>query len=87
MDVDNEIVVDSPMSAVDGPLKLPETPTRDPLVGDNEEIINCDQLFQLMQKNDGRYLIIDIRPKSQYEVSRIMSDKSVNIPNTIIKRG
>ncbi|XP_029038135.1 ubiquitin carboxyl-terminal hydrolase 8-like isoform X1 [Osmia bicornis bicornis] len=87
MDIDNETGIDSPMSTVDGPLKLPETPTRDPLVGDNEEIINCDQLFQLMHKDDGRYLIIDIRPKSQYEVSRIMSDKSVNIPNTIIKPG
>nr|XP_003703489.1 PREDICTED: ubiquitin carboxyl-terminal hydrolase 8-like isoform X1 [Megachile rotundata]XP_012141270.1 PREDICTED: ubiquitin carboxyl-terminal hydrolase 8-like isoform X1 [Megachile rotundata]XP_012141271.1 PREDICTED: ubiquitin carboxyl-terminal hydrolase 8-like isoform X1 [Megachile rotundata]XP_012141272.1 PREDICTED: ubiquitin carboxyl-terminal hydrolase 8-like isoform X1 [Megachile rotundata] len=88
MDIDNEIGIDAYMSPVDGPIKLPETPTRDPLVDDNEEIINCDQLFQLMQKDgDGRYLIIDIRLKSQYEASRIMSDKIVNIPNTEIKIG
>lgn len=87
MDVDNERGVDAFMTSVDGPIKLPETPTRDPLVSDNEEIINCDQLFQLIQKVDSRYLIIDIRPKLKYEASRILSDKSVNIPNTIIKPG
>ncbi|XP_071871769.1 ubiquitin carboxyl-terminal hydrolase 8 isoform X1 [Bombus fervidus] len=87
MDVDNERGVDAFMTSVDGPIKLPETPTRDPLVSDNEEIINCDQLFQLIQKADSRYLIIDIRPKLKYEASRILSDKSVNIPNTIIKPG
>ena len=87
MDIDNEVRTDICMASIDGPIKLPETPTRDPLVSDNEEIINCDQLFQLMQKIDGRYLIIDIRPKLEYEASRISSDKSVNIPNTIIKPG
>ncbi|KAF3423965.1 hypothetical protein E2986_05418 [Frieseomelitta varia] len=87
MDIDNEVRTDVCMASIDGPIKLPETPTRDPLVSDNEEIINCDQLFQLIQKIDGRYLIIDIRPKLEYEASRISSDKSVNIPNTIIKPG
>ncbi|OAD53212.1 Ubiquitin carboxyl-terminal hydrolase 8 [Eufriesea mexicana] len=87
MDVDNEAGTDTYMSSVDGPIKLPETPTRDPLVSDNEEIINCDQLFQLMQKVDNRYLIIDIRPKLEFDASRILSDNSVNIPNNIIKPG
>lgn len=87
MDVENEAGTDAFMSPVDGPIKLPETPTRDPLVSDNEEIINCDQLFQLMQKVDNRYLIIDIRPKLEFDASRILSDNSVNIPNNIIKPG
>ncbi|XP_006572431.2 ubiquitin carboxyl-terminal hydrolase 8 isoform X1 [Apis mellifera] len=87
MDIDNESGIETYMTPIDGPIKLPETPTRDPLVSDNEEIINCDQLFQLMHKVDGRYLIIDIRPKLQFETSRILSDKSVNIPNSKIKPG
>lgn len=87
MDIDNESGIETYMTPIDGPIKLPEIPTRDPLVSDNEEIINCDQLFQLMHKVDGRYLIIDIRPKLQFETSRILSDKSVNIPNSKIKPG
>lgn len=87
MDIDNEGGTETYMTPIDGPIKLPETPTRDPLVSDNEEIINCDQLFQLMHKVDGRYLIIDIRPKLQFETSRILSDKSVNIPDNKIKPG
>ncbi|CAL7938989.1 unnamed protein product [Xylocopa violacea] len=87
MDIDIETETDSIMSPVDGAIKLPETPTRDPLVSDNEEIINCDQVFQLIQKEDGRYLIIDIRPKVQFEASRILSDKVINIPNSRIKPG
>lgn len=87
MDVDTEPVIDSYMSSVDGPIKLPETPTRDPMVGDNEEIINCDQLFQLIQKADNRYLIIDTRSKSQFEVSRILFDNCINIPSSEIIPG
>ena len=87
MDIDNDAGIDTYMSSVDGPIKLPETPTRDPLVGDNEEIINCDQLFQLIQNADGRYLIIDIRPKSQFEASRMLCDKCINIPSSEIKCG
>ncbi|CAK9800857.1 Ubiquitin carboxyl-terminal hydrolase 8 [Anthophora quadrimaculata] len=87
MDVDNDSGRDTYMAPVDGPIKLPETPTKDPLVNDNEEIINCDQLFQLIQKADSRYLIIDIRPKLEFEASRILSEKSVNIPNNQIKPG
>ncbi|XP_043250566.1 ubiquitin carboxyl-terminal hydrolase 8-like [Colletes gigas] len=87
MDIDNEPIVDSYMSPVDGPINLPETPTRDPLVGDNEEIINCDQLFPLVQDIYGRYLIIDIRAKSEFENSRISSTKCVNIPRSEIKSG
>ncbi|XP_076376585.1 uncharacterized protein LOC117222149 isoform X2 [Megalopta genalis] len=87
MDIDNDAGINSFMSSLDGPIQLPETPTRDPLAGDNEEIINCEQLFQLVQDLYGRYLIIDIRSKSQYENSRIRSNKSVNIPASEIKIG
>ncbi|XP_076249368.1 uncharacterized protein LOC143188803 isoform X2 [Calliopsis andreniformis] len=80
MDVDNEPQINP---SVDYPIKLPETPTRDPLVDDNEEIINCDQLFQLI-KLDSRYLIIDIRLKPQFEASKILSTKCINIPNSEI---
>lgn len=87
MDVDNEPGMNFHKSRIDGPIKLPETPTRDPLVSDNEQIINCDQLFQIIQKGDNRYLIIDIRYKLEYDSSRILSDKSVNIPKSEISRG
>lgn len=87
MDVDNDAGIDTYMSSVDGPIKLPETPTRDPLVGDNEEIINCDQLFQLIQNADGKYLIIDIRPKAQFEASRMLCEKCINIPDSEIVFG
>ncbi|KOC65313.1 Ubiquitin carboxyl-terminal hydrolase 8 [Habropoda laboriosa] len=87
MDIDNDSGRDTHMTPVDGPIKLPETPTKDPLVNDNEEIINCDQLFHLIQKVDSRYLIIDIRAKLEFEASRILSNKSVNIPNNKIKPG
>ncbi|XP_076169965.1 ubiquitin carboxyl-terminal hydrolase 8 isoform X1 [Ptiloglossa arizonensis] len=87
MDIDNDVGIDSYMSPVDGPINLPETPTRDPLVGDNEEIMNCDQLFPLIQDIYGRYLIIDIRSKSQFEISRLSSTKCINIPSSEIKPG
>ncbi|XP_015429538.1 PREDICTED: ubiquitin carboxyl-terminal hydrolase 8 [Dufourea novaeangliae] len=87
MDIDNVTETDSYMTPIDEPIKLPETPTRDPLVGDNEEIINCNQLFPLVQDIYGRYLIIDIRPKSQFESSKILCNHCVNIPSSKIKLG
>lgn len=87
MDIDNNVGIDTYMSPIDGPIQLPETPTRDPLAGDNEEIINCDHLFQLVQDICGRYLIIDIRSKAQFENSRILCDKCINIPSSEIKPG
>ncbi|XP_076644083.1 uncharacterized protein LOC143354148 [Halictus rubicundus] len=87
MEIDNDAIIDSFMSSIDGPIELPETPTRDPLAGDNEEIINCEQLFQLVQDIYGRYLIIDIRSKSQFDSSRIRSNKYINIPSAEIKTG
>ncbi|XP_054015597.1 ubiquitin carboxyl-terminal hydrolase 8-like isoform X1 [Hylaeus anthracinus] len=87
MDVDDEVSNDSYMALVDGPINLPETPTRDPLVGDNEEIINCNQLYQLVQDVYNRYLIIDIRSKTEYTNSRILSYKCMNIPSSEIKPG
>lgn len=84
LEIDMQARIDS---AVDGPIKLPETPTKDPLTGDNEEIISCDRLFQLLQTVDSRHLIIDIRPRQDYQRSRILSDKCINIPNSEIKLG
>ncbi|XP_076294142.1 ubiquitin carboxyl-terminal hydrolase 8 isoform X2 [Lasioglossum baleicum] len=87
MKTDDDAIIDSLMSSIDGPIELPETPTRDPLAGDNEEIITCEQLFQLVQDEYGRYLIIDIRSKSEFDSSRIRSNKYINIPSSEIKTG
>ncbi|KAL6429093.1 hypothetical protein ACFW04_008107 [Cataglyphis niger] len=68
-------------------LKLPETPTDDPLHGDNDEFISCNQLYYLLQKGglaNSRYLIIDTRQKISYDKSRILSDKCINIPQSEI---
>lgn len=70
-------------------LKLPETPTDDPLYGDSDEFISCNQLYHLLQiqKKASRSLIIDIREKSRYEESRILSDNCINIPQSKIENG
>lgn len=68
-------------------LKLPETPTDDPLHGDNDTFISCDQLYHLLLKIDSRYLIIDIRQKTHFDSSKISSDKCINIPQSEIKPG
>lgn len=67
-------------------LKLPETPTDDPLYGDSDEFISCTQLYNLLRKSS-RYLIIDTRQKINYDKSRILSDKCINIPQSEIKKG
>lgn len=71
-------------------LKLPETPTDDPLYGDSDKFISCNQLYNLLQKCT-RYLIIDTRQKINYDKSRIFSDKfqikCINIPQSEIKTG
>lgn len=68
-------------------LKLPETPTDDPLNDDSDKFISCIQLYCLLQKTGGRYLIIDIRQKVHYDSSRMSSDKCINIPQSEIKAG
>ncbi|XP_026666636.1 ubiquitin carboxyl-terminal hydrolase 8-like isoform X2 [Ceratina calcarata] len=87
MDIDIDIGTDSHMTPIDGPIKLPETPTRDPLVSDNEDVISCDHLYCLLHSENDRYLIIDIRPKLEFEVSRILCTRVINIPNNKIKCG
>lgn len=69
-------------------LKLPETPTDDPLYGDSDKFISCNQLYCLLQKCT-RYLIIDTREKINYDKSRILFDnlKCINIPQSEIKTG
>ncbi|CAL1681665.1 unnamed protein product [Lasius platythorax] len=67
-------------------LKLPETPTDDPLYGDSDAFISCNQLYNLLQKCN-RYLIIDTRQKINYDKSRILSDNCINIPQCEIKPG
>lgn len=69
-------------------LKLPETPTDDPLYGDSDKFISCNQLYYLLQK-DSRYLIIDTREKINYDKSKILFDnlKCINIPQSEIKTG
>lgn len=66
--------------------KLPETPTDDPLYGDSDKFISCDQLFILF-KTDNRHLIIDIRENDHFESSKILSDKCINIPQSEIELG
>ncbi|XP_026825611.1 protein aurora borealis isoform X2 [Ooceraea biroi] len=68
-------------------LKLPETPTDDPLYGDSDNFISCNQLYSLSQKNNSRYLIIDVRQKAHYDGSKITFDKCINIPQSEIKPG
>lgn len=79
--------VDTLGSSTDIGLKLPETPTDDPLHGDSDKFISCNQLYNLVQKRDSRYLIIDIRDKVDYDNSRIISDKCINIPQSEIQPG
>ncbi|XP_072764207.1 uncharacterized protein [Anoplolepis gracilipes] len=67
-------------------LKLPETPTDDPLYGNSDKFISCSQLYCLLQKCY-KYLIIDIRQKSSYDKSKILSDRCINIPQSEIKKG
>lgn len=68
----------------DIPLTFPETPTDDPLNAEIEEFISCYQLFQIMQQVDGRFLIIDIRPQTDYETSKITTSRCINIPENKI---
>ncbi|EZA51726.1 hypothetical protein X777_09482, partial [Ooceraea biroi] len=68
-------------------LKLPETPTDDPLYGDSDNFISCNQLYSLSQTNNSRYLIIDVRQKAHYDGSKITFDKCINIPQSEIKPG
>lgn len=67
-------------------LKLPETPTDDPLYDDSDKFISCNQLYCLLQKTS-RYLIIDIRQKVHYDNSRMLSDRCINIPQSEIQSG
>ncbi|KAF7413846.1 hypothetical protein HZH68_002335 [Vespula germanica] len=68
-------------------LKFPETPTDDPLNTEIEEFIPCNQLYQIMRKEDPRFLIIDIRPQTDYEMSKINTCKCINIPENEISEG
>ncbi|XP_035723560.1 ubiquitin carboxyl-terminal hydrolase 8-like [Vespa mandarinia] len=68
-------------------LKFPETPTDDPLNTEIEEFIPCNQLYQIMRKEDLRFLIIDIRPQSDYKMSQINTCKCINIPEDEISEG
>lgn len=86
IEVDGIEVTEVCAPSADITLKLPETPTDDPLYGDSEEFISCDQLFALL-KTDNRYLIIDIRQKDHYDSSKIYSDKCINIPQSQIELG
>jgi len=73
-------------SSSDISLKLPETPTDDPLHDDSDKFITCNQLYCLSQKMN-RYLIIDIRQKVHYDSSKISLDRCINIPQSEIKPG
>lgn len=53
----------------------------------NGPFIECSELYKLIQKKDSRYLIIDIRKKTHYDYARIISDKIINIPQSVIKPG
>ncbi|RLU22130.1 hypothetical protein DMN91_006510 [Ooceraea biroi] len=68
-------------------LKLPETPTDDPLYGDSDNFISCNQLYSLSQKNNSKYLIIDVRQKAHYDSSKMTFNKCINIPQSEIKPG
>jgi len=74
-------------SSSDISLKLPETPTDDPLHDDSDKFISCNQLYCLLQKMSSRYLIIDIRQKVHYDGSKILSERCINIPQSEIKPG
>lgn len=78
---------ESEVSSSDIGLKLPEIPTEDINLCDNDEFIFCDQVYNLIHKKNMRYLIIDIRPKAHYESSRIASNHCINIPQSEIKVG
>lgn len=66
-------------------LNLPETPTDEPVNGENNGFITSMQLHKLLSKP--RFLIIDIRPADDYNNSRIVTEKIINIPASEIKNG
>jgi len=86
MEIDKIDATETYASSTDIGLKLPETPTDDPLYDDSDKFISCIQLYNLVQKSS-RYLIIDIREKVDYDLSRIISDKCINIPQSKVKPG
>ncbi|EFN76019.1 Ubiquitin carboxyl-terminal hydrolase 8 [Harpegnathos saltator] len=86
IEVDGTEATEAYTPSTDITLKLPETPTDDPLYGDNDKFISCDQLYALL-KVDSRCLVIDIRRKEHYGSSRILSDKCINIPQSEIELG
>ncbi|XP_067203764.1 ubiquitin carboxyl-terminal hydrolase 8-like isoform X2 [Linepithema humile] len=87
VEMDKADTTETYASSTDIGLKLPETPTDDPLYGDSDKFISCIQLYNLVQKRDSKYLIIDIREKVYYDNSRIISDKCINIPQSEIQPG
>ncbi|XP_071577630.1 uncharacterized protein [Temnothorax nylanderi] len=57
------------------------------LCSDSDQFISCNQLFYLIRKRGARFLIIDTRPKADYESSKILSKRCINIPQSEIKKG
>ncbi|XP_046489132.1 ubiquitin carboxyl-terminal hydrolase 8 isoform X5 [Neodiprion pinetum] len=68
-------------------LNLPDTPTDDPDTKLTETSITCMEMFQEMQKLVDRIIIIDIRPRGDFQNSHIRSDQCINIPTDLIKTG
>lgn len=85
MEIDGQIDRTETHIPNDITLTLPETPTDDPLYGNSDDFISCDQLYQQLQKS--QYLIIDIRHKADYDKSKIKSKRIINIPPSEIRKG
>lgn len=86
VEIDGVAPTEAYTPSADITLKLPETPTDDPLYGDSDKFISCDQLYSLL-KIDNRYLVIDIRQNDYFESSKLLSDKYINIPQSEIQQG
>ncbi|XP_043268085.1 ubiquitin carboxyl-terminal hydrolase 8 isoform X2 [Venturia canescens] len=67
-------------------LNLPETPTDEPLAKESDDFTSCLQLFQIL-KSDLKFLLIDFRPRNDYNESRIKTDRCINIPADAITDG
>ncbi|XP_078667182.1 ubiquitin carboxyl-terminal hydrolase 8-like isoform X1 [Branchiostoma floridae x Branchiostoma belcheri] len=50
-------------------------------------LISADQLYNMIQDKDTSFLLMDVRPKDQYDSSHFKHDNSINIPADIIKPG
>ncbi|KAF7997099.1 hypothetical protein HCN44_005376 [Aphidius gifuensis] len=66
-------------------LNLPETPTDEPINDKPDGFICCNDFYKMTKDPGLKYLIIDVRPSDDYDKSKIISSKVINIAENYIK--